>query len=124
MSSSFFWGYVLTQVPGGSLAQRIGGKTVIFWGVLLSAACSILSPAAARFSPYALIVMRFISGVGQVSDCYFIKRLIGRLHVLHLYRALFAYQSSICAHRRAFYQWCRAGERLYVQIRCSKISKS
>ena len=69
MSSSFFWGYVLTQVPGGWLAQRIGGKRVIFWGVLLSAVTSILSPEAARLSPYALIVMRFLSGIGQVMKC-------------------------------------------------------
>ena len=67
MSSSFFWGYVATQVLGGWLSQKVGGKVVIFGGVMISAICALLSPPSARLSPYALIVMRFISGVGQVA---------------------------------------------------------
>lgn len=31
--SSFFYGYILTQVPGGYLAHRHGGKLVFLLGV-------------------------------------------------------------------------------------------
>ena len=40
---------------------------VSFWGVLTAGITSVLSPPAARLSPYALIVMRFVNGLGQVS---------------------------------------------------------
>ena len=28
---AFFWGYLLTQIPGGWLAERVGGKGVFGW---------------------------------------------------------------------------------------------
>lgn len=65
--SSFFWGYVCTQILGGWLARKYGGKRVIFLGVMLAAICTFLSPPAARLSPYALMVMRIINGFGQVN---------------------------------------------------------
>ncbi|KAG7294823.1 hypothetical protein JYU34_022803, partial [Plutella xylostella] len=44
---SFFYGYVLTQVPGGRIAEIFGGKLVYGIGVLLTAIFTILSPIAA-----------------------------------------------------------------------------
>lgn len=35
VSSSFFWGYSLTQTPAGYLATRIGGAKVLLLGVFL-----------------------------------------------------------------------------------------
>ena len=46
--------------------NRVGGKLVCGFGVMLAIVASFLSPPAARLSPYALMVMRFINGVGQV----------------------------------------------------------
>ena len=37
MGSAFFYPYALAQVPWGTLTDRIGGRRVISWGVLLSA---------------------------------------------------------------------------------------
>lgn len=42
--SSFYWGYVITQIPGALLSQRFGGKPVFFWSILLSAFCTIVTP--------------------------------------------------------------------------------
>lgn len=47
--SSFFWGYLITQIPGGILSQRYGGKYVFMLGILLSAVCSLLTPNVVRF---------------------------------------------------------------------------
>ena len=33
IQSSFFWGYTLTQLPGGWISSKIGGKSVIAAGV-------------------------------------------------------------------------------------------
>ena len=66
INSSFFWGYVLTQVVGGMLAMKFGAKWVLGGGLTISIVCTFLSPAAARISPYALMAARFLNGVGSV----------------------------------------------------------
>lgn len=47
--SAFFWGYLITQIPGGILSQRYGGKYVFMLGILFSAICSLLTPCVVRF---------------------------------------------------------------------------
>ena len=64
---SFFYGYILTQLPGGWLAERIGGKKLYGFGILCTAALTLLTPVAARFNFYALIALRVLEGIGEVS---------------------------------------------------------
>ena len=63
---AFFYGYVLTQIPGGWLTMKYGGKRVIGYGVLLATCLTFITPLAAKFSVYALMAVRFVVGVGQV----------------------------------------------------------
>ena len=63
---SFFWGYMITQVPGGYLAARFGGKHVFGWFMLLCAVATLFMPLAARVSYIFLIVLRILAGIGQV----------------------------------------------------------
>src|SRR5258706_15628655 len=58
--SSFFIGYLLTQVPGGMLAGRLGGKHVLAGGVLLWSLFTALTPPAAYASFAALIAARVL----------------------------------------------------------------
>ncbi len=44
----FFYGYVLTQLPGGRLAEIIGGKWIFGCGILLTSIFTLLMPAAAK----------------------------------------------------------------------------
>lgn len=62
---SFFLGYVLTQVPGGRLAERFGGKLIYGYGVLITAIFTLLTPIAARYNLGALILVRVLEGVGE-----------------------------------------------------------
>lgn len=62
---SFFYGYVLTQVPGGRLAELFGGKLVYGIGVLLTALFTLLSPAAAYVSYPMFIAVRILEGIGE-----------------------------------------------------------
>lgn len=62
---AFFWGYLVTQIPGGWLAQRFGGKRVCGYFMLLASVATILSPVGARYSPYILIILRVVNGLGQ-----------------------------------------------------------
>ncbi|XP_025080882.1 uncharacterized transporter slc-17.2-like isoform X2 [Pomacea canaliculata] len=62
---SFFWGYLLLQVPGGRLAERIGAKKIIAITMFPVAVLNIISPFCARASPYLFIVVRIFVGLGQ-----------------------------------------------------------
>ena len=46
--SSFFYGYIVTQVIGGYLSGRFGGKRVMLTGMLVYGVSTLLIPAAAR----------------------------------------------------------------------------
>ena len=55
---AFFWGYVITQIPGGVLAERFGGKLVFGLGILVTSVFTILTPLAARGGYAMLIICR------------------------------------------------------------------
>ena len=80
----FFYGYVLTQVPGGRLAELFGGKwlfgigknkshmvvllvcfNAIIIGILVTAVFTLLTPLAAKHSLYLLYAVRIIEGLGE-----------------------------------------------------------
>lgn len=58
---------MLTQVPGGRLAEMFGGKMVYGLGVLITAIFTILSPIAARTNFTFFIIVRILEGMGEVS---------------------------------------------------------
>ncbi|XP_074653837.1 sialin-like isoform X2 [Tubulanus polymorphus] len=62
--SAFFWGYIITQVPGGWLANKYGGKLVLGSGMALTALATLLLPVAARGSVHAVIFLRVVMGFG------------------------------------------------------------
>lgn len=65
IQSSFFWGYLLTQIVGGIWADKIGGKQVLGFGVVWWSVATILTPIAARVGLPFLLVMRAFMGIGE-----------------------------------------------------------
>mmetsp|Transcript_1443 Transcript_1443/g.4290 ORF Transcript_1443/g.4290 Transcript_1443/m.4290 type:complete len:472 (+) Transcript_1443:170-1585(+) len=62
--SSFFWGYALSQVPGGWAAQRWGGRTTLALSFILWSTASLMTPVnSQRSAPVA--VARVLVGVSQ-----------------------------------------------------------
>ncbi|KAH9653439.1 putative anion transporter 6 [Citrus sinensis] len=51
VQSSFFWGYALSQLPGGWLAKIFGGRKVLQTGVLIWSLATALLPLLAGFMP-------------------------------------------------------------------------
>lgn len=47
--SSFYWGYFVSHIPGGLLAQQFGGKYVLSVGVLLSGFLSTITPLSVTY---------------------------------------------------------------------------
>ncbi|URE23717.1 anion transporter 6, chloroplastic-like [Musa troglodytarum] len=64
VQSSFFWGYALSQLPGGWLAKLFGGRRVLEVGVLAWSLATILVPFVAGFMP-GLVLSRVLVGVGE-----------------------------------------------------------
>ena len=63
--SSFFYGYLATQILGGWLADRYGGKVVLATGVLLWSFFTIVTPPAAVASFLGLFLARVGMGIGE-----------------------------------------------------------
>lgn len=45
---AFFYGYICTQIVGGRLAERFGGKWIYGLGVLVTTVFTLLTPWAAK----------------------------------------------------------------------------
>ncbi|TVU34077.1 hypothetical protein EJB05_15903 [Eragrostis curvula] len=65
IQSSFFWGYLLTQILGGIWADRFGGKVVLGFGVVWWSLATVLTPLAAKVGLPCLLVMRAFMGIGE-----------------------------------------------------------
>ncbi|XP_045500352.1 sialin isoform X1 [Colias croceus] len=59
---SFFWGYVLTEVPGGRLAEVIGARRVFGYSTLLASILTLLSPWAAALGFGWIVALRVLLG--------------------------------------------------------------
>ena len=63
--SSFFVGYLLTQIAGGWLADRFGGKVVLGFGVVFWSLFTIITPPAAFAGLTMLLLSRVGMGLGE-----------------------------------------------------------
>ncbi|KAI5639148.1 major facilitator superfamily domain-containing protein [Phthorimaea operculella] len=64
--SSYFWGYVTLQLPGGALAHHFGGKNLMLISVSVNALISLVLPYAAGLGGWQLTcVCRVLQGVTQ-----------------------------------------------------------
>ncbi|XVF34554.1 hypothetical protein REPUB_Repub18cG0068900 [Reevesia pubescens] len=64
VQSSFFWGYALSQLPGGWLSKFFGGRKVLEIGVLVWSFATALVPVLAGFMP-GLLLSRILVGIGE-----------------------------------------------------------
>ncbi|PSS09464.1 Anion transporter 4 like [Actinidia chinensis var. chinensis] len=65
VQSSFLWGYLISPIAGGTLADYYGGKVVMAWGVALWSLATFLTPWAAETSLWALLAMRVLLGIAE-----------------------------------------------------------
>ncbi|XP_023610047.1 sialin isoform X5 [Myotis lucifugus] len=62
---SFFYGYIITQIPGGYVASKVGGKLLLGFGILGTAVFTLFTPIAADIGVGALIALRALEGLGE-----------------------------------------------------------
>ncbi len=84
VQSAFLWGYVSTQLIGGTLADRFGGKRVMAAGMLFFSVASMLLPLVA-ITPLteslgvvfpAVLLSRFLVGLVRVGPDSGIRRVL------------------------------------------------
>jgi len=66
--SSFYYGYITTTLVGGVLALKFGGKVLLLFAVAWTSVLSIVTPPFTIVGDaYAMIAVRVLEGIGQVS---------------------------------------------------------
>ncbi|XP_063825389.1 putative inorganic phosphate cotransporter [Ostrinia nubilalis] len=64
--SAFYYGYVITHLPGGLLAEKFGGKWTIGFGLLSTSIGMVLTPWAVSVGgAVGLFIIRVIEGFGE-----------------------------------------------------------
>jgi hypothetical protein len=66
LDSSFFWGYLVTQVPGGYLAAKFPANRVFGIALAISAFLNCLLPSAAKMSVLVAMLVRILQGLVEV----------------------------------------------------------
>ena len=63
---AFFYGYLITQIPGGWLAERYGGKMVFGIGIVMTSVLTLFTQLAAETSVWLLVAVRAAEGFFEV----------------------------------------------------------
>lgn len=67
VDSSFFWGYIVTQIPGGFLAARYPANRVFGTAIATSAFLNMLLPIGAKAGFQYVMLLRILQGLVEVS---------------------------------------------------------
>lgn len=65
---SYFWGYILTSMPGGLVAETFGPTKTVGITTIISAVLTLLTPLAASWHYGVVIAIRFVLGFLGVSS--------------------------------------------------------
>ena len=63
VDASFFWGYIVTQIPGGFLAARFSPTRLFGTAIFCSSCLNMFLPLATYYSPKAVICVRILQGL-------------------------------------------------------------
>ncbi|PVD35454.1 hypothetical protein C0Q70_02416 [Pomacea canaliculata] len=76
--ASFFYGYIVTQLPGGWMAGRFGGQRVLLVGMSIVTLTTLLFPVLARTDYRLVYVLRVINGLASGVSFSSMHTLLGR----------------------------------------------
>ena len=65
---SFFYGYIITQLPGGWIAPKFGAARLYGLGILTTALLTLLTPIIARAGLIPFIAIRVLEGIFEVTQ--------------------------------------------------------
>lgn len=62
--SCYFWGYLVSQIPCGLIAENFSAKWVMFFSVAINVVCTLFTPVLTKLHYVGLILMRVLEGIG------------------------------------------------------------
>uniref|UniRef100_A0A1B0DPH8 Major facilitator superfamily (MFS) profile domain-containing protein n=1 Tax=Phlebotomus papatasi TaxID=29031 RepID=A0A1B0DPH8_PHLPP len=74
---SYFWGYLISALPGTWLVEKYGGKILITTSFALSVVVTALAPLFASWGFYAMYISRFITGFLSPEEKDYIEKALG-----------------------------------------------
>ncbi|TRY93621.1 hypothetical protein DNTS_027249 [Danionella cerebrum] len=60
---SFFWGYIVTQIPGGFICQKFAANRVFGFAIVATSILNMMIPTAARMHFGCVIMVRILQGL-------------------------------------------------------------
>ena len=88
VDSSFFWGYLVTQVPGGFLASAFPANRIFGTAIACSAFLNLFLPGAFEV-PGVIIIIRVMQGLVEVKRFLIINILSIHLRTLRRFSSQF-----------------------------------
>ncbi|XP_077289112.1 putative inorganic phosphate cotransporter [Arctopsyche grandis] len=77
--SSFFWGYMIMQIPAGQMTQKLGGKILLVCAMVANGLIFLALPIAIRMGGWkAAFVLRALQGLTQSCMMPSIHTLLGK----------------------------------------------
>jgi len=67
LDSSFFWGYLVTQVPGGFLASLYPANKIFGTAIAISSFLNLLVPGALKVDPIVDMGVQVLKGLVEVN---------------------------------------------------------
>lgn len=67
LDSSFFWGYLVTQVPGGFVASLYPANRIFGGAIAISSFLNLLVPGALKVSPVMDMLVQVMKGLVEAS---------------------------------------------------------
>ena len=66
---AFYYGYLSTQIISGMIAEKLGGKRLIFFGLFSTSLLTLLTPIITVVGGFAaLFAIRVVEGMCSVSN--------------------------------------------------------
>lgn len=81
MDSSFFWGYLITQVPGGFLASLYPANRIFGAAIAISSFLNLLVPGALKVDPIVDMIVQAMKGFVEVRYISYLPTYITRISI-------------------------------------------
>ncbi|XP_008630953.2 PREDICTED: vesicular glutamate transporter 1, partial [Corvus brachyrhynchos] len=123
---SFFWGYIVTQIPGGFIAQKFAANRVFGLAIVSTSVLNMLIPSAARTHVGCVIAVRVMQGLVEVSTVlgYFgggwggLGRLLGDFQV---FRGGLVWFGDVWGYHVEFGSFWGGSGDFRVSLRCFRV---
>ncbi|CAI9739907.1 uncharacterized transporter slc-17.2-like sialin-like [Octopus vulgaris] len=76
--AGYYYGYILTNILGGILADKYGAKNILGFSLVSASALTLLYPSLSRISGYFTLVLRILTGLVSGPMFPTVQSLFGR----------------------------------------------